>query len=109
MPSMYRGSRLHMPTIRRSTLRIPTRTAPSGGVLVEPKRWAATAETDETLNPPLTRALATGDQTAGEAGAARRRIAISAILLDDDPDLKRLADALASPRVRLLTRGRADT
>jgi WD40 repeat protein len=81
---------------------------PVGRALAEAYRMAGTAGTDETLKRLLIPALATWDPTAGEAGAARRRIAISAILLDDDPDLKRLADALASPRVRLLTRGRAE-
>jgi hypothetical protein len=38
---------------------------------------------------------------------ARRRIALRASLFDDDPDLTRLADALASPQARLLTRGSA--
>jgi WD40 repeat protein len=73
--------------------------------LSEAYRMAGTAGTDETLKRLLIPALATWDPTVGESGAARRRIATRALLLDDDPDLTRLADALASPQVRLLSRG----
>src|SRR6202035_135533 len=76
--------------------------------LAEAYHMAGAAGTDDILKRLLIPALATWDPTAGEAGAARRRIAIRATLLDDDPDLARLADALASPQVRLLTRGRAE-
>ena len=75
--------------------------------LAEAYRMAGPAGTDDTLKRLLIPALATWDPAAGEAGAARRRIALRATLLDDDRDLTRLADALASPQVRLLTRGRA--
>src|SRR5262249_49641559 len=67
-----------------------------------------TAGTDKTLKRLLIPGLVTWDPTAGGAGAARRRIATRASLLDDNPDLIRLADALASPQVRLLTRGSAE-
>jgi WD40 repeat protein len=78
---------------------------PVGRALSEAYRLAGTAGTGETLKRLLIPALATWDPTAGESGAARRRIATRALLLDDDPDLMRLADALSSPQVRLLTRG----
>jgi hypothetical protein len=76
--------------------------------LAEAYRMAGTAGTDETLKRLLIPDLATWDPTAGEAGAARRRIALRASLLAEDPDLTRLADAMASPQARLLTRGRAE-
>src|SRR5262249_60477024 len=80
---------------------------PVGGALNDAYRMAGTAGTDETLKRLVIRALATWDPAAGAAGAPRRRIGMRATLLDDDPDLIRLADALASPQVRLLTRGMA--
>jgi hypothetical protein len=73
--------------------------------LAEAYRLAEGAGTDETLKRLLVPALVTWDPRAGEVGAAKRRIASRAKLLGDDADLKRLADALASPAVRLLTRG----
>jgi hypothetical protein len=76
--------------------------------LAEAYRIAGAAGTDDTLKRLLIPELATWDPSAGEGGAARRRIAQRATLLDDDLDLTRLADALASPQVRLLTRGRAE-
>jgi WD40 repeat protein len=82
-------------------------TGPVGRALAEAYRMAgATAGTDETLKRLLIPALVTWDPIAG-GGAARRRIAASTTLLDADSDLMRLADALTSPKVRLLTRGRA--
>jgi hypothetical protein len=81
---------------------------PVSRALAEAYRMAGTAGTDETLKRLLIPALATWDPTAGETGAARRRIALRATLLADDPDLTRLADAMASPQARLLTRGTAE-
>jgi hypothetical protein len=69
---------------------------------------AGPAGTEETLKRLLIPGLSTWDPAAGEAGAARRRIATRANLLGSDPDLTRLADALASPKIRLLTLGRAE-
>jgi hypothetical protein len=82
---------------------------PVSRALDEAYRMAGAAGTDETLKRLLIPALATWDPAAGEAGAARRRIALRATLLADDPELIRLADAMASPQARLLTRGRAET
>lgn len=45
---------------------------------------------------------------AGETGAAKRRIALRAALLDGDQALTQLADALASKEARLLTQGNVD-
>jgi hypothetical protein len=81
---------------------------PVNRALNEAYRMAGTAGTDETLKRLLIPALATWDPTAGEAGAVRRRIALRASLLGEDPDLTRLADAMASPHARLLTRGRVE-
>src|SRR5262249_15589146 len=64
---------------------------------------AGLAGTEENLKRLLIPGLSTWDPAAGEAGAARRRIAMRDSLLDGDPDLTRLADALSSPRIRLLT------
>ncbi len=82
--------------------------APVQWALDEAYAIAGTAGTQETLKRLLIPGLVTWDPRAGEAGAARRRIATREILLDNDADLTGLADALASPRVRLLTRGRAE-
>jgi hypothetical protein len=71
-------------------------------------RMAGAAGTDETLNRLLIPGLATWDQAAGETGAAKRRVALRASLLDGDANQALLADALASPQVRLLTRGNAE-
>jgi hypothetical protein len=76
--------------------------------LNEAYRMAGAAGTDETLRRLLIPALVAWDPDAGGAGAARRRIAVRTTLLGTDPDLTRLADALAAPQVRLLTRGRSD-
>jgi hypothetical protein len=76
--------------------------------LAEAYRMAGTSGTDGALKRLLIPALVTWDPTVGEAGAARRRIALRAALLADDPDLTRLVDAMASPQARLLTRGRAE-
>jgi hypothetical protein len=81
---------------------------PVSRALAEAYRMAGTAGTDETLKRLLIPALATWDPSVGETGAARRRIALRATLLADDPDLTVLADAMASPQARLLTRGRAE-
>src|SRR5262249_48658199 len=81
---------------------------PVSRALAEAFRIAGAAGADETLKRLLIPALATWDPTAGEAGAARRRIALRATLLAEDPDLTRLADAMASPQARLLTRGTAE-
>jgi WD40 repeat protein len=71
-------------------------------------RVAGGVGTDEALKRLLIPELVTWDPNAGEGGVARRRIALRRKLLDDQPDLTALADALVSPQVRLLTRGRAE-
>ncbi|HXO71189.1 MAG TPA: toll/interleukin-1 receptor domain-containing protein, partial [Bradyrhizobium sp.] len=82
---------------------------PVGRALAEAYRMAgATAGTEETLKRLLIPALVTWDPASGGGGVARRRIAVRTTLLNTDPDLTVLADALASPRVRLLTQGRAE-
>ena len=83
--------------------------APVKWALDEAFRIAGSAGTEENLKRLLIPGLLTWDPAVGEAGAARRRIATRKSLLHDDPDLTRLADALASERVRLLTRGNAKT
>jgi TIR domain len=72
----------------------PGAEGPVGRALSEAYRMAGTAGTDETLKRLLIPALVTWDPTAGEAGAARRRIVVRATLLDGDAELTRLADAL---------------
>jgi hypothetical protein len=59
--------------------------------LAEAYRMAGTAGTDETLNRLLIPGLATWDPSAGGAGAAKRRIAVRATLLDGDLDLMALS------------------
>jgi hypothetical protein len=85
-----------------------TAEGPVRRALAEAYRMAGAAGTEDTLKRLLIPALATWDSSAGEAGAARRRIALRATLLGDDRDLISLADALASPQARLLTRGQSD-
>ena len=88
--------------------RMPERRGPSVGHLLKPIAWPAQPEQTKHSNAFSFRRWRHGIRPQAKRGAARRRIAIRATLLDDDPDLTRLADALASPQVRLLTRGRAE-
>ena len=62
------------------------------------------AGTDSNLRRLLIPGLATWDPGAGESGAAKRRIAAEADVVQGDAALSQLAEALVDKRVRLLVR-----